>query len=141
MSTPALLLAVRDGARRYLVPHAHVDQIRLLDGAALPAHDDRGRPLLARALGDLLEPGQPPAARRHALLVTLRRRSVVLLVERVETLAAAEGCQPQPLPPLIERALARAWFLGTVIADGEPVLVLDLRRIATDMAMSEKGLP
>lgn len=138
MSAPTLLMAVRDGDRRYLVPHDHVDQVRLLDRADLPSHDDRGRPLLACALGDLLDPGQPGAARRHALIVTLRRRSVVLLVERVEALADAADVSPQPLPALIAGSLARAWYLGAVIDDGEPVLVLDLRRIALDLSVSEK---
>lgn len=138
MSASTLLMAVRDGARRYLVPHAHVDQVRLLDRAALPSHDDRGRPLVACALGDLLDPGGPGVARRHALVVNLRRRGVVLLVERVETLADAASVSPQPLPALIERSLDRAWYLGAVIDNGQPVLVLDLRRIALDISVSEK---
>lgn len=140
MSASMLLMAVRDGTRRYLVPNAHVDQIRLLDRAALPSHDDRGRPLVVCALGDLLDPGRPHDVRRHALIVSLRRRSVVLLVERVEMLADAATVSPQPLPALIERSLAHAWYLGAAIDDGQPVLVLDLRRIALDMASSEKDL-
>lgn len=131
-----LLMAVRAGAHSYLVPRTHVDQIRLLDGAALPAADARGRPLVGCALSDLLDPGGPPAARRqHALLVELRRRSVALLVERVEALESAGSLGQQPLAPFLSRSLARPWFLGAAIYAGEPALILDLRRIAMDVTI------
>lgn len=135
-----LLMVVRAGQRRYLVLRDHVDQIQLIDHTGLPAQDARGRPIIGCALSDLLGLGQAPIARRqHALLVAQRRRSVAIIVERIETLEAAGRLDQQPLAPFLSQSLARPWFLSAAIYEGEPVLLLDLRRIAMDVAIAEKG--
>lgn len=127
-----LLLDLRTASRRYFVPRSHID---LLGPPPLPGTSDaRGRPLLVRDLGPLLDPlDQAVPGRCQALTVTLRRRSVALLVQRVESLAAHTGIQP--LAPFLARRLRAPWVLGAVAVDDGPVLILDLRRIAIDLAL------
>lgn len=129
-----LLLDVRAAGRCYFVPRAHVDRLEMLDFAATPVADERGRPVVVRALGPLLARAEEPrSARLQALVVTLRRRTVMLLVDRVEGLEA--GVAVQPLAPLLRNRLAAPWVLGVVAGDDTPALVLDLRRIAADVAL------
>ncbi len=131
----ALLLEVHTATRRYLVPRAHLDVLaQVAAGGAAPARDGRGLPVIARELGPLLDPADlGPPGRRHALTVALRRRSVALLVERAEALDAPGAVQP--LGALLARRLARPWALGAVVIGADPVIVLDLRRIAADVAL------
>jgi chemotaxis signal transduction protein len=129
-----LLLEVYTVARRYLVPRNHVDRLVQFNLATAPPDDARGRPLVVRDLGPLLDPADTsPPGRRHALTLTLRRRTVALLVERAEALTAPGVVQPLGL--LLARRLARPWVIGAVIIDDAPVIVLDLRRIAADVAL------
>lgn len=128
-----LLLEVHTAGRRYLVPRGHLDHLTQLTIDAAPPADQRGRHLVVRELGPLLDPadtGSP--GRRHALTIDLRRRTVAILVERAEALAAPGAVLP--LGPLLAR-LARPWVIGAVIVDEAPVIVLDLRRIAADLAI------
>lgn len=131
----ALLLEVLTATRRYLVPRSHLDSLgQVAPGDAPPALDGRGRPVVALDLGPLLDPAdQGPPGRRHALTVALRRRSVALLVERAEALGSPGPLQP--LGPLLAGRLARPWAIGAVVLGETPVVVLDLRRIAADVAL------
>jgi chemotaxis signal transduction protein len=131
MPSPSLLIELRVGGQPFFAPHEHVAQLALLE-LNTPAYDQRGSPLLVRSLAGLVAPMTGGAA-RQALIVRLRRRTVALLAERVERLA--ESVTVQPLPALLARHLERPWVLGAVTADEAPVLVLDLRRIATDVAL------
>jgi hypothetical protein len=129
-----LLLEVRTSGRRYLTPRSHVDRLDHVVDTASPATDARGRPVISRELGSLLDPSDLGApGRRHALTLVLRRRTVALLVTRAESLAAPGPIQS--LGPLVLARLARPWLLGAVIIADQPVLVLDLRRIAADLAL------
>ena len=134
MSAPVLLLEVRAVGRRYYVPCAHIDGLELLRPDAPSAHDERGRPCLVRGFASLLWPfealSSPP---QQALVVRLRRRSVALLVDRVEQLS--HDLTVQPLGPLFAHSLAAPWVLGAVATDLASILVLDLRRIAADLAL------
>lgn len=135
MSTDGtLLLEVHTAARRYLVPRAHVDHLAQVALDEVLAPDARGRPTVARELGPLLDPADPGSpGRRHALVVSLRRRSVAITVQRVESLDAPGAIQP--LGALLASRLAHQWVLGAVVIGADPVLVLDLRRIAADVAL------
>ncbi len=125
-----LAFEVQTARRRYFVPRGHVDQLGV---APLPnASEAHGRPLLTRDLGPLLDPEDSGAPARQALTVLLRRRTVVLRVQRIESL---ESVTVHPLAPLLRRRLRAPWVLGAVIHDDQPVLVLDMRRIATDLAL------
>ncbi|MCS6882069.1 MAG: hypothetical protein RMK84_07770 [Oscillochloridaceae bacterium] len=127
---PTLAFEVRTACRRYFVPRGHVDQLGFAPPPdALVALE---RPLLARDLGPLLDPEDGGAPGRQALAVLLRRRTVVLRVQRIESL---ESVIVHPLAPLLRRRLRAPWVLGAVIRDDQPVLVLDVRRIATDLAL------
>ncbi|PDW02334.1 hypothetical protein [Candidatus Viridilinea mediisalina] len=129
-----LLLEVQTAQRLYLVPRSHVDYLVKYASATLPERDARGRPVVGCELGALLDPsdlGLPP--RNHALTVALRRRTVAMLVARVTNLTAPGPIQP--LGPLLTPRLARPWLLGAVVIADSPVLVLDLRRIAADVAL------
>ncbi len=135
MSAPVLLLEVLAAGRRYYVPCAHIDGLELLRPNTPPAHDKRGRPRVVRSLAPLLCPSDPLGpAPQQALVVRLRRRSVALLVDRVEQLA--HDLAVQPLGPLLARSPAAPWVLGAVATDLAPILVLDLRRIAADLALA-----
>lgn len=130
-----LLLILRAGTQRFLVQRAQIDHLGLVDPAASPA-DLHGRPTLYRHLGPLLEPTAPAQIGRcHAITIALRRRSVVLLADYIDDHGQLGQLVVQPLAPLLARRLARPWFLGTAICNDTPVLVLDLRQLATDIAL------
>jgi hypothetical protein len=129
------ILCVRAGLRRYAITQDQIDHLSLIDPAGAPT-DQRGRPLICRELGMLLgDAGVVEPGRCHAITVLLRRRSVALLIEHIDSLGAGAPITAQPLSPLISRRLARPWFLGAVIYEDQPLLLLDLRRIASDVAI------
>jgi chemotaxis signal transduction protein len=129
-------LSVEAGLWRCAVAQEQVSHLTIVDPIAPPA-DPRGRPIICRDLGALLGGGDaaPASGRRHAITVDLRRRSVALLVDYIDGLGDAGGQAVQPLSPLLARRLARPWFLGAIIRGDQPLLLLDLRRIATDVAL------
>lgn len=129
-----LLLDVRTATRRYLVPQGHLDHLTQVAADVAPTRGRRSAALICRELGPLLDPADAGwIGRRHALTVELRRRTVALLVERVEGLEIYGLVQP--LGAMLARRLDRPWVLGAVSISDEPILVLDLRRIATDVAI------
>lgn len=135
MDQESTLLGVTAGERRYIVAQAQIDHFGLLDPDE-PASDTSGRQLICRELSQLLG-GESEAApgRRHAMLITLRRRRVALLVDHIDSLTSREQPAIQALSPLLTRQLIRPWFLGAIVYHNEPILLLDLRRIATDVAI------
>lgn len=132
-----LLISARTARRHYLVRGDHVERPGLLP-LSPPAIDSRGQPTIYHELGPLLDPDDCGES-RHTLTVSLRRRSVVLLVARLDDLADAATLNIQPLSPLITRRLEHPWYLGVAIIDDTPILVLDLRRIAADLALGIIG--
>lgn len=135
MSRTSLLLTVQTVLHRYVVCHDQIFELRIVnDVAELEQIDSRGRPMVSRTLGSLLDPSDTLRARRcHALIVQLRRRSVALLVERVENFHTIEMPNlVQPLAPLMAQRLEHTWFLGAMIHNEEPILVLDLPQIALE---------
>lgn len=137
-----LLLRVHTTLHSYIVRRDHVHELRLVfNQADLEHQDERGRSLLSCELGRLLDPDDLRSnVRRHALVVHLRRRRVALLAERVDAIRIGGGAEDsvQPLPPLLAQRLARPWFLGVFLDDELPLLVLDVRQIAQDVALSQK---
>jgi chemotaxis signal transduction protein len=130
-------LGVQAGRWRYAVAQEQVGHLALIDPAAAPA-GPRGGPLICRELAALMgEASAVGPGRRHALMVALRRRSVALLVDHIDSLGDAGRQAIQPLAPLLASSLARPWFLGAIVCGDEPLLLLDLRRIATDVALGE----
>ncbi|NJN16929.1 MAG: hypothetical protein HC822_11995 [Oscillochloris sp.] len=129
------LIRLRAGERLYLAPRDHVAGLLITD-AAHQYQDDRGRPLVLRDLGPLLDRCSTPSpGRRHTLTVVLRRRSIGLRVDRADDLAHGHALETTALPPLIARRQANPWCIGVAAIEDQPVLVLDLRRIAADVAL------
>ncbi len=137
MASVDLLLTVRTARHCYIVRRDQIIEIRMVSSADdLELPDPRGRSLVSYELGGLLDPRDLRSShRRHALIVPTRRRGVALLVDRIEDVADMLSETIQPLASLLERRLARSWFLGAVVSDDTPVLVLDLRSIAQDVVM------
>jgi hypothetical protein len=138
MAFDGLLLMVRTPGHTYIVRREQILELRLVTSVAdVEREDERGKPVIGSDLGLLLNPqDESSATRRHALIVPTRRRSVGLLVDRIDDVytngSASQHHQVQKLPALLARQLARPWFMGVLIYEDAPVLVLDLRQIAQD---------
>lgn len=126
-----MILLLETVARRYVCRQHDVDHIGVVTQAE---HDERGRRIIRYHLGPLLDPADPPASGRlHALTITLRRRVVELVVPRVDLLAEAPVIVP--LAPFLAARLRLPWANGVALLDDQPVIVLDLRRMAADLAL------
>jgi chemotaxis signal transduction protein len=87
------------------------------------------RPAIAVNLGSLLDPADQSAdGRMHGLVVPLRRRPIVFLVERVEQ--TMEQPMIQQLPALVNACLRDRWAVGVVDFEDHLLILLDLRAIA-----------
>jgi hypothetical protein len=124
-----ILLIIHAAGRRYAVRRADVAEIKFVaDASAMPS-DAQGRPYLGVELGPLLDIGDHSVGIcRRGLIVSLRRRSVALLVERIETFQ--EHASTVRLPELLAARLEQPWAVGALVLDGEVVVQLDLRAIA-----------
>lgn len=128
-------MLIEAGRRRYAVAQAQIERLGMLDPLD-PPPSKRGYPLICRELGSLLGGSGPaPKGRRHALTVAVRRRDVALLIDHIDSIGEDEQPTIQPLGPIFARRLAWPWFLGAVIYREDPLLVLDLHRIAIDVAI------
>jgi hypothetical protein len=140
MSYDGLLLTVITEKHRYIVRRDQMIELRLITTAAdLHRPDERGKPIISGELSLLLDPDDPPTLnRRHAIIVPTRRRSIALLVDRVEDVHEATERGIQKLPEVFKRRLHRPWFLGVMMQDDTtPLLVLDLRQLAQDMLFQQ----
>jgi chemotaxis protein histidine kinase CheA len=131
IATPAVLtlLQITAGGCAYLVYPHDVDWMCAHDPALAPARDPQGQPLHIADLGTLLGNGPTRAATAHQLGVRLRRRSVALIVDRVDDLTELPF---HPLTRLIADRLDRGWVRGAALHHDRPVIVLDLRQLAMD---------
>lgn len=134
-----LYVIVVAGAQRYAVRYDDITLVRSVEMDELETlRDPRGRPLMVRALHAwLYATAEMPVGRCHALIVPLRRRSVALLVERVEEMTRFTVTDIQPLPVLVRSALEHGWLSGVVSWEGQPILVLDAVQIARDIITAE----
>lgn len=125
-----MIVIVTTTQRRYAVRREDFVGMRLVGGpedlAALGAPD---RPAVSVDLGALLDASDQAAhGRRHGLVVPLRRRSIVFLVGRVESML--EQPSIRSMPPLLARRLQEPWAIGVLEYADELALLLDLRAIA-----------
>ncbi|WP_322488827.1 hypothetical protein [Chloroflexus sp.] len=126
-----MILLIETVARRYVCRQYDVDSV---GWATQAEHDERGRRIIRHHLGPLLDPADPPASGRlHALTINLRRRVVELVAPRVDLLA--EAPMIVPLAPFLTARLRLPWVNGVALLDDQPVIVLDLRRMAADLAL------
>jgi hypothetical protein len=137
-----MFLTICSHAQRFIVRRDHVRELRLIsDEADLERPDERGKTPISCELNALLAGHTHHSiARRHALIVQLRRRSVALLIDRIEDARPTAEWEAylHPLPSLLARRLARPWFLGVLMRDEIPLLVLDLRQIAQDVLLQRQ---
>ena len=126
-----MILLIETVTRRYLGRQSDVDTI---GWPSTVDRDERGRAILRYQLGPLLDPTDPPASGRlHALTIGLRRRVVELLAVRIDLLADSPVIAP--LAPFLAARLQLPWVNGVALLDEQPVIVLDLRRLAADLAL------
>ncbi|NJL33197.1 MAG: hypothetical protein HC893_04255, partial [Chloroflexaceae bacterium] len=116
-----MLLSVEVAGAMYVVQREHIGAMRgIFRPADLEYPDEHGRPMLTRRLADLFaltDSAAPPPTRQHALIVPTRRRSVALLVDRVDELDLSGALinNIQPLPDVLARRLGRPWFSGVLV--------------------------
>ena len=126
-----LLLMVQTAQRRYALRRRQFNRLVAYDPAW---QAENGRPTVYHQLGPLLDPTDPPInGRSHTLIVELRRRNVGLIIARAEDLTPTERHSITPLVPLLARRLSHQWIEGVLTSADEPILLLDLQRIARDL--------
>jgi hypothetical protein len=133
------LLIVRNERRRYAVRRDDLESVRLIAGPVDLAGSDRnGRAPIGVELGAVLEGAAPvERARRHALTVLLRRRSIMLLVDEVEDFL--EHPAVHPIPALLRDRLREPWAVGALLLGEEIVVQIDLRAVARSILTSQEG--
>jgi hypothetical protein len=126
-----MLLTLQTHLHRYVAPSDPAFQLRIVPSVGgLPERGADGRPLVAAELGPLLSrDDQSSLTRRHALLVPLRRRSVLLLFDAVTELSPHDA-ELRPLPSLLAAHLRQGWVRGVCVTSDALLLVLDLRALA-----------
>lgn len=161
MPYAGLLLMVSTHLHRYAVRRDHIRELRMVASetgslAKPPSHSEHRGPdehrdpesshpeelssqvVMCCELAPLLDPNDASMSRRrHALIVASEQGGVVFLVERVEEMYHEHRVTWRPLPALIAKRLARAWFLGVVLVDETVLLVLDLRQMARDVVTNQ----
>jgi chemotaxis signal transduction protein len=125
-----MLVIVHTATRRYAIRRDDLTAMQVVASAQdLAGLSSVERPAIAVDLGSLLDPAdQSNPGRKHGLVVPLRRRPIVFLVERVEQ--AIEQPTIQQLPALIKACLHDMWAIGVLDFEDHLLILLDLRAIA-----------
>ncbi len=133
--SPDTLLHVTTATAPYLVVARHVSRLLRATYATLPTHDERGKLIIGYILDTALgEDATPAYAPHHALLLPLRRRSVALFVQTIDSTPLTIA-DIQSVPPLVQSLVRHAHLRGVCSLDNAAVLVLDVRTIAHDILM------
>lgn len=127
-----LLITINTTHAQYVLRRDQISELRRVTSPAdLERPDLRGKPIRCQELGPLLDPTDVVSQScQHAVIIPTRRIGLALLVERVDSLHQDDGSQIYPLPALLARHLSHPWYLGVVLRDATPLLLLDLRQIA-----------
>jgi chemotaxis signal transduction protein len=125
-----MLLLVYTALHQYAIRRDDLAAIRVIAGQAdLDQLGSRDRPAMPIGLGELLDPhDHARQTRQHGLIVPLRRRPLVFLVERVEQ--TIEAPIIHPIPVLIAKHLRDTWAVGVIEINQMLTILLDLRAIA-----------
>jgi hypothetical protein len=130
-----LLLIVRTTNRRYAIRRDDLAAIKVVASQHDLVADEAGRPYVAAELGPVLDPrDHTMLTRRRALVVPLRRRSVALLVDRVDDFL--EHATTHPLPPIIATRLREPWATGALLLGEEVVVQIDIRAVARSVLLT-----
>jgi hypothetical protein len=127
-------LLAQTGCHQYLIRRTDLLTIRTVSaGGTLTIDDPQGRPCALAELGPLLDPDDVQVLpRRRALIVSLRRRLVALLIDAID-----EIDQPlliTPLPSLISARLSQSLVIGAAVIGADVTVQLDLRAVAMTAA-------
>ncbi len=125
------LLVVTTAQHRYAVRRDDVSELRLIDAEA----SGGGMQSWVKVdLGALLYPGDTSTQRRrHAMFVPLRRKQIVLMVDRIDMV---EGTQPLPLPMLLQARLLQPWSVGVLQIEDQVVVQIDIRAVARSVLLT-----
>jgi hypothetical protein len=126
------LLIVRTALHRYAIRRSVLIDVKLVpNAAALAAGGLYDRPCLGVELGPLLDSvDHSVLVRRRALVVTMRRRYIALLVDDVDAFLE-QGCSIT-LPALLRERLVRPWSIGALLFEDEVIVELDVRAVVRD---------
>lgn len=128
MSTAGLLVA-QTAHRWYALPKQDVFGIRTVD----PNSVENG--MVKADLGALFDPNDRSALpRRHGLFVPLRRKQVVLMVDRVDLLE--QQADNRELPGLVRARLSQPWATGVLLLGDRVVIQIDLRAVARSVLLA-----
>lgn len=132
------IVLVKTELRRYAVRHDDISAIRMLASPAdLEAIGTPERPSIPVELGTLLDPQDcTKLARRRGMVVLMRRRPIVFMVDLVDDFL--ENPEVLPLPELLRGKLNQPWATGALLIDQDVVLVLDLRAIARSILVQQR---
>jgi hypothetical protein len=138
MATQPLLI-IRTARHRYAIRRDDLFDARLVpELAVLKAGGLFDQACLGVELGPLLDPADQSAQhRRHALIVTMRRRYVALLVDQVEQFL--EAATATPLPTLLRARLQHSWAIGALTFEDDLIIQLDLRAIARSALLGSQN--
>jgi chemotaxis signal transduction protein len=125
-----MLMLVHTNQRRYAVDRGDVTELRVINGldglAALGTPDRSSVPV---DLGAWFDPRDVITTTHwHAMVVPVRRRPIVFLTERIESMIDRQALQP--LPALISRRLQEPWVRGVIELEDGLVIAIDLRAVA-----------
>lgn len=128
MSHCTVLLA-QTARQRYAIKRDDVLSIELIGEEGPGQHfDARGNAYIGVELGALINPADRSMQKRQrALLVTLRRRVIALLVDHVELV---EVDKVVALPALIAERLQQPWSVAALMIEDTLVIQLDIRALA-----------
>jgi hypothetical protein len=133
-----MLIIVQTALRRYAVPRGDVaSMLPIYSQEQIVALGSAQHPALPVELGAWFDPAdQLQVARRHALVVPLRRRPIVFQVERIEQ--TIEYPVIQPVPALITGAMRDIWALGVVTYEEQLAVLIDLRAVARSVMLQQR---
>lgn len=133
-----LLLVVKTARHRYVVRRDELLDIKIVQVDRAPRPDSASASeYLGFELGPLLDPGDRSGAKRQrALIVPMRRRTIALFVDDIETFLEHTSCLP--LPGLLRERLQKPWVAGALTLGDDLVLQLDLRAVARSALLSDR---
>lgn len=134
---PAVLhLLISTPGHRYVVRRDDIDAIRLVDATPMPEGERKDS--IKVDLGALCDPvDQSLLLRRHGLYIPLRRKQIIIMVDRIDTLL--EPIETQALPALLQRRLGYPWATGALMIADELVIQLDLRAVARSILLTPQA--
>lgn len=123
------MLLAQTARRRYAIRRDDVLSIELIGEEGPSQHfDARGNAYIGLELGTLIDSSDcSTQRRRRALLVSLRRRIIALLVDHVELV---ETETPVALPPLLAGCMQQPWSVAALMIEDDLIVQLDIRALA-----------